>query len=206
MSGAKDISGLFVLVGRYWVASGQRQRNPVVTGVCNPGFAASASCRGRVRRRHAAAAGRQPVGRAARHVLLRLRRAEDLPRRQPERAHGRGGGRDARVQGLPDGRRRRDDPRARDREVRERGGSGRDQRERRLGDREQRGAAQPRDRDPGRCRDPQQQHPSQRRARAQPLRRRGRAGREATSSRSTTTPASAPPGRPAAASSCARPA
>jgi hypothetical protein len=38
VSGAKEISGRFVRSGRYWVASGQGQRNPKVYGVCNPGF------------------------------------------------------------------------------------------------------------------------------------------------------------------------
>jgi parallel beta-helix repeat protein len=43
VSGAKDITGLFVFSGGVWVASGQTQRNPVTYGVCNPGFDLCAS-------------------------------------------------------------------------------------------------------------------------------------------------------------------
>jgi parallel beta-helix repeat protein len=38
LSGAKVITARFARVGRYWKASGQTQRNPLVTGVCAPGF------------------------------------------------------------------------------------------------------------------------------------------------------------------------
>ena len=38
VSGAKDISGLFVASGGLWVASGQSQRNTASSGQCDPGF------------------------------------------------------------------------------------------------------------------------------------------------------------------------
>ena len=91
--------------------------------------------RRRVLRQQAAAPGPGALAssrRAASSSTTRRRRSTSPTTR---RATGRGGGRDARVPGLPDGRDRRDDPGARDREVRERGRRRRDQREQRLGDR-----------------------------------------------------------------------
>jgi parallel beta-helix repeat protein len=38
LNGAKVIGRAFARSGRVWVASGQNQRNPLVTGVCSPGF------------------------------------------------------------------------------------------------------------------------------------------------------------------------